>query len=261
MTVAGGKHLTPNSLAAPQGLCSTTLHSHFAWRVTLYVIIAISILLTASTLSHAQGQSCNTGDFFRRITGDWIGVCQQTTDGEKADDKYFHVAIKKMGDSVFESRFEYYRLDPKTGAPVRAGESLVTTTIGSDGLACSKIMGKGTVMVYNAMKTQQHVISETAGADGPNSVRSSGKGTVSVSGMPLGLGKNGKVNSTKSVWTLSDDESLSIRQTLKIGFRALIIGKSFSMTADYKAKKGTDVASLMTGKAAISAQPSRAVFQ
>jgi hypothetical protein len=252
--------LTPISLAAPLRLCSTTTHSQLIWRVTLFVTVALSILLTASTLSHAQGQTCNTGDFFRKIVGDWVGICQQSTDGEKAEDKYFHVVVKKTGDNAFESRFEYYRLDPKSGAPVRAGESIVTTIIGSDGLACSRIIGKGTVMVYKSPKTQQHDIRETASSDGPNAVHSAGNGTVSVSGMPLGLGKNGKVTSTKSVWTLADG-SLSIHQTLKIGFRALLVGKSFSMIADYKAKKGTDVASLMTGKSAISAQPSHAAFQ
>lgn len=249
--------MTPTSIAAPQGLCSIFAHS-LVWRITLFSVIALSIFLTASRLSHAQ--SCNTAEFFHKVVGDWIGVCQQTTDGEKADDKYFHVAVRKTGDNAFESHFEYYRLDPKSGAPQRAGESLVSTTIGPDGAACSKIKGSGTVMVFSSLKTQRHEVCETAKSDGANGVHSEGKGTVCVNGMPLGLGKNGKITSTKSTWTLSDG-TLSIHQVLKIGFKALLVGKSFDMTADYKAKRGTDVAGLMTGKSAISAQPSHAAFQ
>jgi hypothetical protein len=231
-------------------------------RAGLLVSVALTLIFAASTFAHAQGQSsqCNTGDFFRKILGEWIGVCEQTTDGERADDKYFHVAINKTGENGFESRFEYYRLDPKTGAPVRAGESTVVTTVGPDGLACSKITGKGSVMVYKSLKTQQHSIWEVAKPVGPSGVHSEGKGTICVSGMPLGLGKNGKVTSTKSTWTLSDG-GLLIQQTLKVGFRALFVGKSFDVTANYKAKRGTDVASLMTGKAAISAESSHAAFQ
>ena len=220
--------------------------------------IAIAAMMLFSI--GARAQTCGAGDFFAKVTGEWVGVCEQTTDGERAVDKYFHASITKTGDNTFESRFEYFRADEKTGAPVRAGESMVTTTVMPDGTASSKINGKGSVMVYNSPKMQTHTLSEVARAIDAAGIRSEGKGSISVSGMPFGFGKNGKVYGSKSQWTVSKG-ALTIRQTLRVGFKALFIKQTFAVTADYTAKRGADVASAMAGRPRVSSRPSRAAFQ
>jgi hypothetical protein len=235
----------------------------FSARIRLVASGVMVMVFAISSVACAQvaAPQCSTSEFYHKIVGEWIGVCEQTTDGERAGDKYFHVAIVKTGGNTFESHFEYYRLDPKNGSPVRAGESKVVTTIGQDGLACSRITGSGSVLVYQSPKMQHHELQETVKAVSETSLRGEGTGTISVSGMPFGLGKNGKVTGTKSTWTFSNG-TLSIHQTLKVGFRALFIKKSFDVVANYTAKRGVDVATLMAGKKSISAASApRAAFE
>ncbi|MDO8585823.1 MAG: hypothetical protein Q7T82_02180 [Armatimonadota bacterium] len=233
----------------------------FSSRVSRGALSALAaLLLICVGCAAASSSTCSASDFFANVTGEWIGVCEQTTDGEKAIDKFFHASITRTGDNTFESRFEYFRADSKTGAPVRAGESIVVTTVAADGTASSKITGKGSVLVYNSPKTQEHQLAEVARATGPANLRSEGKGSIRVNGMPLGLGKNGRVYDSKSQWAICNG-SLTIRQNLKVGFRALFLKKTFDVTASYTARRGSDVASVMTGRPRVSSQPSHAAFR
>jgi hypothetical protein len=203
-------------------------------------------LITAACYAQAQTATPNsTGEFFRKAAGDWIGVCEQTTDGKKAENKYFHATIKQLSANSFRGQFEYYRIDSKTGRPLPAGQSIFMITIGPDGSAKCKITGQGSVMIdKDTAKPQKHELSETIICTS-NGLKGTGSGTVNVSGMPLGLGKSGKIKSDVSYWTLNNDV-LSLTQSIKVGFRALVFNKSFQMDARYTARRGTDVASLMS---------------
>lgn len=189
----------------------------------------------------------NVGEFFKSMTGDWIGTCKQSTDGKQADDKYFHASVKQIGPNIYETKFEYYRLNSKTGEMVRAGGSTVTTTISQDGQAKSRITGNGQILVNNSPKNQKHDLMETLSFNNEG-LQGNGTGTLSVSGMPMGLGKNGKVRNDKSIWSINDG-ILTIRQSLDVSFRAIFFSKSFSVVANYTAKRGTNVACL-AGKSA-----------
>lgn len=217
----------------------------------LAMAIFMPVAAYAQDAPAAQG---GTAEFFQKIAGEWIGTCEQSTDGERADNKYFRATVKQLSANTFESRFEYFRVDSKTGEPLRVGESTVLTTIGSDGMAQSSISGKGTVLVNNSPKPQQHKLSETVRSVGSCSLEGDGKGTISVGGMPLGLGKNGKVLNAKSSWLLNNG-ALTVHQTLKVGFRALVFNKKFSVVAHYTAKRGTDIAGLMAKRNQVSAGP------
>ncbi|HOM72499.1 MAG TPA: hypothetical protein PLP86_09655, partial [Armatimonadota bacterium] len=220
-----------------------TFHIHRSYLIALSLLISLVFALsTANSAQPAPGQDARS--FFKSIVGSWIGTCEQSTDGEKAENKYFQAVIKQIDGNTFQGEFEYYRLDTKTGSVVPVGQSSFLTTIKPDGTVQNKITGKGTVLVNYKPKDQKHDLSEVLTCIDGSSFQGKGTGTVSVSGMPLGLGKNGKVSDATSNWSLKNGV-LSIDQNLKVGFKALFIKKSFKMTAHYTAKRGTNVASII----------------
>lgn len=210
--------------------------------VSIVVAVIATTLPSFATVALAAPSKDNVRAFLQSITGEWIGVCQQSTNGELAEDKYFHAMVKQVDASTFDTKFEYYRLE--NGAPLHIGTSCVTTIIGPDGTVSNKIKGQGTVLVENKPKQQQHDLLEVIKLTGDNKLEGSGSGSISVSGMPLGIGKNGKIKSSKSEWTLANNV-LTIHQTIKATFKVLFFGKSFDVVAHYTATRGSDVASLM----------------
>lgn len=218
---------------------------------TLFLGLALSCL--GAELDSPNAPEQTTSEFFSTIVGEWIGACEQTTNGERVGDKYFHAVIRRTDDNTFESRFEYYKLDQKTGKSVRVGQTTVTTTIAQDGTAQSQIIGSGTILVDNKPRNQRHQLTETVKRVGEDRLEGTGGGAIRVSGMPLGLGKNGKIKSAQTRWFL-DGDTLTIHQSLKIEFRALIFKKSFAVECNYTARPGSDLAALMNGDACLSAK-------
>lgn len=193
--------------------------------------------------------------FLSNLVGEWVGTCEQTTDGEETDDKYFHAVVKKLDNGSYEGTFNYYRLDQSTGEPLSIGSTTVVTSVAEDGAATSDITGKGIVLVDEKPKNQEHKLSEKIMCIGDKCLESKGSGTISVSGMPLGLGKNGKVKDSISTWSMKDDV-LYISQKLRVGFKALVFTKNFDVEAKYVARRGTDIASLMRQNTQASARKS-----
>jgi len=228
--------------------------------VTAAVCLVLALVYSSVLAQPCGGPQGGLGAFLRQITGEWIGICEQTTDGEKAEDKFFHALVKQIDDTTFESCFEYYRVDRKTGQPIRAGGSTVVTTIGPDGEAKSRITGRGIVLVYEKPKNQAHELLEVVRAAGASGLTSEGKGKIRVSGMPFGLGKNGRIANARSAWTLENGE-LTVHQTFRLGFRALVFTKHFNVVAHYTARRGSDVAGLINNSTRVSAEPSHAAFQ
>ena len=222
----------------------------------IFSCIAAGVLgLTIITTAAVRAQSPSSpADFFKSIVGDWIGTCEQSTNGEKAENKYFHVTIKQVNPSTFDSKFEYYRLDTKTNKPLIIGTSAVTTTVAADGTVKNKITGKGTILVENKPKNQQHELIEVLTSAAGSGIKGAGTGKISVSGLPFGVGKNGKVQNGTSTWTLNNGV-LSINQNIKATFRALFVNKSFNVAARYTAYRGTDVAGLMSKQARAGSTP------
>ena len=221
-------------------------------RCVLTIAAALAVALSAAAFAEPLPSSQGSArDFFCAIAGEWIGTCEQTTNGEQAEDKYFHGVVTQLNPDTFESKFEYYRLDEETGEPHRAGETTVITTFQPDGTATSKIVGKGEVLIKNKPKNQEHELTEVVKCADDGGLQGQGSGVIRVSGMPLGLGKKGKVDKAESSWSL-DDGVLTIRQSLNVGFRVLFIKKSFDVVAQYTATRGSDVASLMTEPTQVS---------
>jgi len=225
---------------------------------TLLIVVALAIV---SATAGAQSNQPATGgmeaqplaEFFRSIVGEWVGVCKQSTDGQPTDDKYFHAVISETEPGSFNARFDYYGVDAG-GALAKVGGSSVTATIDASGLsATGKIIGDGVVSLDRKLRKQEHNITESLASTSAGAIEARGAGTFKVLGMPLGLGKLGKVRDDQSVWSLANG-TLSIRQSLSIVFRALCFSKVFKVDASYSAVRGSDVSSQMPKQASAASK-------
>lgn len=218
-------------------------------------ILVLSLIALASVYAQPAPVSGGSArDFFDNIAGEWIGACEQSTDGEPAENKYFHAVIKQTDDNTYDGQFDYYRLDQAKKTPLHIGNTKFTITIGPDGTMQNKMVGQGIMLVNEKPKNQEHEILENLEFNGNNGIQGKGNGKIAVSGMPLGLGKNGKILNSSTNWQLKDDV-ITISQSVKAGFSAFVFKKTFNVVANYTAKRGTDVVSLMFGKSRIASKP------
>lgn len=224
------------------------------WAVVIAVLTAIALALPTLAHSQTQDTAADPASFFKNIAGDWIGTCEQATDGEQADNKYFHAVVKQVNENTFESRFKYYRLDEATRSPLEIGDTTVVSTIGTDGSVKNKIIGNGTILVNEKPKSQEHEMEEVLSWEGNGNFSGKINGKISVNGMPLGLGKNGEIRNATSTWTYKDG-ILTIDQNLKAGFKVLMFSKNYTVTARMSATRGSDVVGLMLKGARVAAQP------
>lgn len=226
-------------------------------RMACTLAMMLAVALIASIIGYAQpvAQPNDAGGFIHNLIGEWIGAYEQFTDGEKLAPKYFHAVIKQSGPDTYQTIFEYYRLDGRTGAPIKVGESIMTTRVASDGTATNNIIGKGQVRIDpKTSKPEEHDLSEVLLVSPLGRLQGRGSGSISVSGMLLGMGRNGKVTDCRSAWTMSNG-ALKISQELKVTFRVLLFSKSFVITAEFTGNRGSDIAGLM--KRAAGKRPGR----
>lgn len=212
-------------------------------------VTAIMLLLILATSIAAYSQpSAPPKDiqaFFYEIIGDWIGTVEQYTGTVKADTKYFHAVIKQTSPDTYEASFEYYRIDKQTHAPVQIGVTTMTNKITPEGTATNTITGKGDVFIDpQTVKPEQHTLSEVLRMSPSGSLEGKGSGKISVSGMPLGSGKNGKVSDYTSTWILNNGV-LKLTERLKVSFRILFFAKHFDIIDNFEARRGNDVIDLM----------------
>ena len=203
------------------------------------VIIACLTLISPSYCEPVKPAPGSIGEFFHGIVGEWVGVCKQSTNDQAADDKYFHVVITDKGSGQFSAKFEYFRVNDD-GSLTRIGVSDVSATVSSANQASTRIVGSGELLVDDKPKKQEHDVTEVLSSTGSGTVEGHGTGTLKVMGMPLGLGKLGKVRDDQSSWSQSG-ATLSIHQSLSIVFRALCFSKSFRFDAEYTAVRGSNV--------------------
>lgn len=218
------------------------------------LVMIAALISTPAPAQPVASRQAGTSEFYRNIAGDWVGTCEQTTDGKQAETKYFSARVRELSPSSFESRFEYFRLDKASGKTVRAGDATVATSIGADGVATSRVVGKGTILVDLKPKPQQHDFIDSQVCHSPGLLQGTTTGTIKVSNMPLGLGKNGKIKSGTSSWKLSG-QTLCIDQKIVVGFNVLLFTKKFTVDAHYTARRGTDLASLMSRNAQVTLKP------
>ena len=210
-------------------------------------VIAVTLALISVLPAYAGAEQTarqKTAALIKTLTGEWIGTCQQSTDGEDAENKYFQAKFEQTGENTFTGKFTYYRLDQKTNEPLNIGETALTATIQEDGTIRNEIVGKGSVIVNKDPKNQEHKVTEILTPTDDKTLSGKIDGKISVSGLPFGIGKNGQIRNATSTWKL-ENGVMTIDQTLKAGFKVLMVSKSFTVKACSVARRGTDVVSLM----------------
>jgi len=213
-----------------------------ALRGSISALIGMAVLSTCAFAQAAEKTAAQ--DFCSRIVGEWVGVCEQSTDGLQAENKYFSATIRQTGPNTLEGKFSYYKADPGTGAPVHVGDTTGLVTVGDDGTIKNEMSGEGSILVEKKPKQEKHQLTEVLTMSGENAFTGRLSGKISVDGLPFGVGKNGQVSDGSSTWALEGD-TLIINQTIKAGFRVLLFKKEFTITACNKAQRGTDVAALI----------------
>lgn len=207
--------------------------------VLAVLILTVGIALPALAQPSPPGRAV---DFYQKIVGDWVGTYEHTTDGEQAEDIYFKYSVKQADPNSFTGQFAYYRLNA-AGDAESAGTATIQSTVQDDGTVKNVISGDGTILIENKLKQQTYDLVETLSTSQCGLSGDIG-GKLSVSGLPLGLGKNGQVSSGSSAWSL-DGDTLTIKQSIKAGFKILLFSKNYSLLASSTATRGTDLASIM----------------
>lgn len=205
-------------------------------------LVALAFLIPAAWADDSLQQ--HSAAVISNFTGEWIGTCEQSTDGEEAENKYFHAKFQQTGDNTFAGKFTYYRFDMKTGEALNIGETTITSTVQADGTIRNEIVGKGKVLVNNDPKDQQHEVTEILTIVDDKTMKGKIDGKISVSGLPLGIGRNGRIRNAESTWKL-EDGALCIDQTLKAAFKVLMVSRNFTVEAHNSARRGSDVVGLM----------------
>jgi len=210
----------------------------------LAVLLLICLVKPGNTSVDQISTPHTVKSFIHNLIGEWVGTYEQLTNGKKASTKYFHAVFKQTAPDTFQTIFEYYRLDDQTGAPIKVGESVMTTRETSDGTATNDIIGKGVVLIDpTTTKPEKHDLSEVLSVS-TGGLQGDGSGTISVSEMAFGMGRNGKVTDEHSDWTMQNS-TLKIRQELKARFKILFFSKSFTITAEFIGNPGSDINALM----------------
>ena len=217
----------------------------------------VMLALITSWVAYAQPSAPTNGvtqlttppvsvaDFLHSLVGEWIGTCIQSTDGQATDNKYFHAIIKQSDLNTYETVFEYYRINPQTGAPIKVGVTTITTKVSLDGTATNTITGQADVFIDpTTLEPEQHDLSEVLHVSPAGGLEGTGSGTIKVSGMPLGAGKSGQVREYHSTWSQSNGV-LSMTQHFDVKFKVLFFSKSFTIVAGYTAQRGRDIVGLM----------------
>ncbi len=215
---------------------------------TGHVLTSVLMLIAAACGSaHCQAlnQCSGVASFFLSMPGEWVGTVTQSTDGKLSETKFFRATTRQVTSDTYETAFSYYRSNAKTCEPVAAGTSCIATKIDALGTATNSITGKGDVLVDGTvLKPETHVLTEILNVCPSGGLQGTATGCVSVSGMPLNLGKNGKVRDYSSTWSM-DGNVLKINQRFKVSFVVLMLRRNHSIVADYTATRGTDLAGLM----------------
>jgi hypothetical protein len=187
----------------------------------------------------------NVLNFMKKISGDWIGTFNQSTDQVKAPLKYFQATVTQTGPDSYKTIFIYYKRDLATGSLVNAGTSSMTTTIAADGKATNTMIGEGEVIMEDGtLKWEKHQFTETLDMSSPDTLQGSGKGTVVVSDTPTDEnGKKGKILKYASLWSLNDRHLRLILQ-FQVRFKKFIFGRTYSITMDHEVRRGKDIMDL-----------------
>jgi hypothetical protein len=187
--------------------------------------------------------------FYTRVLGHWVGTAVSRLEGAEPVTGYFHLLITRVDENTFREEYTFYRISPTTGVLERSGTQSDLSTIESNGIIRRTSQGSGTVLIDFKPKNQSFQASGEAHFTGPDHLEVEAKGKIAVDGMPLGLGKNGKLKAT-AAWSLEEDK-LICQTHVETSFRVLFFGKRYRIETQLRAQRGANV-QIVAGRAPAS---------
>jgi hypothetical protein len=187
--------------------------------------------------------------FYTRVLGHWVGTTVSRLDTAEPVTGYFHLLITRVDENTFREEYNFYRIHPKTGVLERSGTQSDLSTIASDGVIQRTSRGSGTVLIDLKPKNQSFEASGEARFTGADHLEVEAKGKIAVDGMPLNLGKNGKLKATAS-WSLEEDKLIS-QTHVETSFRVLFFSKRYRIETQLRAQRGANV-QIVAGRAPAS---------
>jgi hypothetical protein len=181
--------------------------------------------------------------FYTRVLGHWVGTAVTRVNGAESVTGYFHVAISRIDANTFREAYTFYRLHPKTGVLERSGTQSDLSTIGSSGVIHRTSQGSGTVLIDFKPKKQSFQASGAAHFTGPDRLEAEAKGKIAVAGMPLNLGKKGKLGKATATWALEEDKLIG-QTHVETSFRVLLFTKRYRIETRFRAQRGANVAAV-----------------
>jgi hypothetical protein len=185
--------------------------------------------------------------FYTRVLGDWVGTAISRLNGDEPATAYFHLVIARVEENTFREEYTFYRIHPKSGALERSGTQSVLSTIDSSAVIHQTCRGSGTVLIDLKEKNESFEASGQAHFTGPDHLEAEVKGKIAVDGMPLNLGKNGKLRKATAAWSLEDDQLIG-RTRVETSFRVFLFAKRFLIETQLRAQRGADLQTV-TGRA------------
>jgi hypothetical protein len=188
--------------------------------------------------------------FYTRVLGDWVGTAVSRLDGAEPATTYFHLLITRVDENTFREEYTFYRIHPKTGVLERSGTQSVLSTIDSSAVIHQTCRGSGTVLIDLQDKNESFEASGQAHFTGPGHLEAEVKGKIAVDGMPLNLGKNGKLRKATATWSLEDDQLIG-QTHIETSFRVFLFAKRFLIETQLRAQRGANLQTV-TGRAPAS---------
>lgn len=213
--------------------------------IGIAVIVQLIVVLFADapqTTERRDGSS-----FMQSMIGEWIGTFNQLTDQVRADPKYFRAVVRQTGPDSYETVFRYYKLDPDTQELVDAGTERVETTV-ADGTVQNVLDGQGEVLIDpETLKWEQHEFYEKLELSSPGTLQGRGTGNIVVSDTPSEEGKDGEIVDYASTWSMRDggNGGMRITQQFQVEFKVLFFGKTYDITMEHDARRGSDISEII----------------
>jgi hypothetical protein len=219
-------------------------------RILLFAALLAPPLLLGLTGKHAGHCSGAPGDatvgiaaaqqFYTRALGDWVGSTVTRVNSTEPATGYFHLVVTRVDANTFREEYTFYRLVPKTDVMEPSGTQSYLTTIESSGVIHRTYRGSGTILIDFKPKKQSFDASGEVRFTSPNHLEAAAKGKITVDGMPLGLGKNGKLQKATSTFSLEDDKLIG-EMHFEASFRVLLFSKRYRIETQLRGQRGANV--------------------
>jgi hypothetical protein len=178
--------------------------------------------------------------FYNRVLGHWVGTTVSRLDSDPPVTGCFHLLITRVGENAFQEDYTFYRIHPKTGLLELSGTQLDLSTIDTSGSIHQCCKGSGTILIDFKPKNQAFEASGEGRFTGPDCLEAEVTGKIAVDGMPLNLGKNGKLRKATASWSLEDGKLVG-ETHVETSFRALLFTKRYRIETQLRAQRGADV--------------------